>query len=451
MQVREAIAANQSTAAEALELQIAGTVARERICSRLRLLWAERRFLWRLGCVALLTSTLIAFLIPKLYSTQVQLMPPDSKSTNTLALMAGLSGKGDVGGLGAFAGDLLGMKSTGALFIGVLQSRTVRDHIVQRFDLKKVYGVRLEEFARQKLAERTSITEERKSGIISMNVTDRDARRAAAIASAYVEELDGLMAQLSTSSARRERVFLEQRLSSVRQDLDSAAKDFSQFATKNGTIDIGEQGKAMVGAAAALEGQLIAAQSELEGLKQIYTDSNVRVRATQARILELQHQLEKFSGKPEPAYDPNRNSSSEIYPSLRQLPVLGVPYADFFRRLKIQEAVFETLTKEYELAKVEEAKEIPTVKVLDSPEVPERKSSPPRLLIVFLGTVLTLALGMVSVVGKSRWEEVEAQDPAKVLVNEVAHGLKMRLPFASANGNGTSNSAGGATGNTEGA
>jgi uncharacterized protein involved in exopolysaccharide biosynthesis len=441
MQVREAIAANQSPAAEALELQLDGTLARERMCSRLRMLWAERRFLMRIGCVALLVSTVIAFLIPKRYSTQVQIMPPDTQSTNTLALMAGLTGKGEAGGLGALAGDLLGMKSTGALFMGVMQSRTARDQIVQRFDLKKVYGVRLEEAARQKLAENTSMSEDRKSGIISLSVSDHDAKRAAVIASAYVEELDGLIAQLSTSSARRERVFLEERLNSVRQDLDSAAKDFSQFATKNGTIDITEQGKAMVTAAAALEGQLIAAQSELEGLKQIYTDSNVRVRATQARIAELQHQLEKFSGKPQPVYDPNRDSSSEIYPSLRQLPVLGVPYANLFRRLKIEETVYEILTKEYELAKVQEAKEIPTVKVLDSAEVPERNSSPPRLLIVFLGTTFAFALGIVWVVSKSRWEEVEADDPAKVLVNEVAEGLKMRLPFASANGNGTNNAA----------
>ena len=440
MQVREAIEANQSPTAQALELQLDSTLARERMCSRLRILWAERRFLLRIGCVALLVSTVIAFLIPKRYTTQVQIMPPDTQSTNTLALVAGLTGKGDVGGLGTIAGDLLGMKSTGALFMGVLQSRTVRDHIVHRFDLKKVYGERLEEFARQDLAENTSISEDRKSGILTMNVTDRDAKRAVAIATAYVEELDALMAQLSTSSARRERVFLDQRLSSVKQDLDSAAKDFSQFATKNGTIDITEQGKAMVTAAAALEGQLIAAQSELEGLKQIYTDSNVRVRATQARIAELQHQIEKFSGKPAPAYDPSRDSSSETYPALRQLPVLGVPYANLLRRLKIEETVYEILTKEYELAKVQEAKEIPTVKVLDSAEVPERKSSPPRLLIVFLGTIFSFALGIVWVLSKSRWEEVEAQDPAKVLVNEVAHGLKMRLPFGSGNGNGTNDS-----------
>jgi uncharacterized protein involved in exopolysaccharide biosynthesis len=436
MQAREAMAAtavaDPSLAAEGLELQVADALARERLLSRLRILWAERRFLARLTCVALLLATLVAFLIPVRYSAQVQIMPPDTQSSSTLAMMAGLAGQ--AGGLGAVAGDLLGMKNTGALFMGVLQSRTVQDRIVQRFELKKIYGVRLEQAARLKLAENTGVGEDRKSGIIALNVTDHDPKRAAAIASAYVDELDAMMTQLTTSSARRERVFLEQRLSSVRQELESAEKDFSQFATKNGTIDITEQGKAMVGAAATLEGQLIAAQSELEGLKQIYSDNNVRVRATQARISELRNQLEKFSGKAEPAFDANNAPSTALYPSLRQLPILGVPYADLFRRLKIEEAVYETLTKQYELAKVQEAKEIPTVKVLDSAEVPERRSYPPRLLVIFFGTFFTLVLGVVWVIGKSRWNEIEAHDPGKVFVTEVAHDLKSLSPFGHTNG-----------------
>jgi uncharacterized protein involved in exopolysaccharide biosynthesis len=435
VQAREALAAKvaeRSSTAEAFDFQLETTLARERMFSRLRIVWAKRKFLVRLTCAALLIATAVAFLIPVRYSTQVQIMPPDTQSSSTLAMMAGLAGQ--TGGLGAMAGDLLGMKSTGALFTGILLSRTVQDRLVQRFDLKKVYSVRLEQTARLKLSENTGISEDHKSGIIAVNVTDHDPKRAAAIASAYVEELDTMMAQLSTSSARRERVFLEQRLVAVKQDLESAEKDFSQFASKNGTIDITEQGKAMVGAAATLEGQLIAAQSELEGLKQIYTDNNIRVRATQARITELRNQLEKLSGKAEPAFDPNSSPSTALYPSLRQLPILGVPYADLFRRLKIQEAVYETLTKQYELAKVQEAKEIPSVKVLDSAEVPERKSYPPRMLIMFLGSFFGLMLGIVWVVGRSRWDEIEAHDPGKVFVDEIANELKSLSPFALTNG-----------------
>jgi len=442
MQVRAPVAI-QTSPSETVDLSLTEKVERERLYAKLRLVWGNRRVLVRLAGIALLLSTLTAFLIPPRYSSQVQIMPPSSQSSNSLAsttltMMAGLAGQ--VGGLGAFATDLFGMKSTGALFVGVLQSQTVQKRIVDRFDLKKVYGVRLRETARQKLAESTGVNEDRKSGIIALTVTDRDAKRAAAMASAYVDELDTMMAQLSTSSARRERIFLEQRLTSVKADLEAAEKDFSQFATKNATVDITEQSKAMVGAAATLEGQLIAAQSELEGLKQIYTDNNVRVRATEARIAELRNQLQKFSGKAEPAFNPDTTPSTELYPSLRKLPVLGVPYADLLRRLKIQEAVYETLTKEYELARVQEAKEIPTVKVLDSAEVPERRSYPPRLLVIFVGTFFSVIMGIGWIIGKSRWQEIETHDPGKIFVSEVAHDLRRLSPFGNRNGHNSDQS-----------
>jgi uncharacterized protein involved in exopolysaccharide biosynthesis len=223
-------------------------------------------------------------------------------------------------------------------------------------------------------------------------------------------------------------------LTTVKQDLESAEKNFSQFASKSGAIDITAQGKATVEAAAALEGQLIAAQSELQGLKQIYTNSNIRVRATQARITELHHQLEKLSGTTDTTPKGEQAATETLYPSLRQLPVLGVPYADLYRRLKVEEAVFETLTKEYELAKVQEAKEIPTVKVLDPPEIPERKSYPPRLRIMILGTFLAIGLAIAWVLTKARWQAIAAGDPGKQLAEEIFQGVRARIPWTGSNG-----------------
>jgi len=406
--------------------------SRERLLARLRLLWNERRFLVRCVLIGLLVATLTAFLIPKQFESTAQLMPPESPSTSSLALLAGMSAPG---GLGMLAGDLLGIKSTGALFVGVLRSRTVEDRIVDRFDLKKVYGLSLQMKAREKLAEQTAVAEDRKSGIITITVTDHDPKRAAEIATAYVEELNTLIEQLSTSSARRERVFLEERLSAVQKDLEAAEKDFSQFASSKGAIDITEQGKAMVEAAATLEGQLIAAQSEMEGLKQIYSDNNVRVRSTQARINELHQQLRRLGGKGGSTSENGDNPGADApYPTLRQLPILGVPYADKLRRLKIQEAVFETLTKQNELAKVQEAKEVPSVKELDVPTVPEHKSYPPRLVIMILGMLCASVVGMVWVLGQAMWEETNPQDPGKVLAQEVFHTLAARIPWVSRNG-----------------
>jgi capsule polysaccharide export protein KpsE/RkpR len=376
------------------------------------LLWAERRRLFKFALVGLVIFAALAFLIPARYESTAELMPPDNQNNNTLTLIAGLAGK-ESPGLGAMAGDLLGIKSTGELFIGVLRSRTVQDRIVQQFDLRKVYGLGLGVAARKKLADRTSISEDRKSGIVTVTVTDHSPQRASQIAGAYIDQLDKMMASLDTSSAHRERVFLENHLKSVHEELQTAETQFSQFASKNATLDVPEQAKALVQSAAILQGQLLATESELQGLKQIYSDQNVRVRSLQARVDGLRKQLHGVAGGASADAIADTNPSDQSSMTLSQLPLLGVPYADLFRKLKVEETVFETLTKEYELAKVQEAKEIPTVKVLDAPDVPEKRSFPPRTPLIILGFLLGFVVGAVLIIGQARWNQIDPDDPGK--------------------------------------
>jgi len=346
-----------------------------------------------------------------------------------LTAMASSSG---AGGLAGMAGDLLGLKTSGDLFIGILGSDTIQDDLIHQFQLMKVYRDSKTEDARKDLSEHTGISADRKSGIISITVTDHDPKRAAAMAQAYVSELNVLVAQLSTSSARRERIFLEGRLQKVKADLGSAEQNFSVFASKNTAIDIPEQGKAMVDAAAALQGQLIAAQAELSGLQQIYTDNNVRVRAAQAHVEELQKKLNEIGGT---GTENDLANNRSLYPSIRKLPLLGVTYADLYRQTKIQETVYELLTQQYELAKVQEAKEIPTVKVLDPALVPSKKSFPPRTMIVALGTILGFALAMTWISAKSKWNAVDANDPRKIFALEVFTTAQAQLPHLGRNRN----------------
>ena len=401
----------------------------------MRLLWEHRRLLARVSLCGLLASTLLAFLIPIRFESTTRLMPPDSNQSGGLA-MAAAALSGGVGGMGGIASEMLGLKSTSDIFVGILSSRTVQDKLIQQFDLKKRYGVGRMEDARRDLTAHTGIGVDRKSQIITITVTDHDPKRAAAMGQAYIEELNHLVAELSTSSARRERIFLEERLQAVSNDLESAEKEFSQFSSKNSAIDIKEQGKAMVESAALLQGQLIATESELEGLRQIYSDNNVRVRSVGARINELKHQLEKIGGKGEDSLAPTDLPHDALYPSIRRLPLLGVTYADLYRRTRVQEAVFESLTKEYELAKVQEVKEIPTVKVLDSPNVPDKKSYPPRLLIMFLGTAFAFAMATTWAFGKTTWEQTDSTDPRKLLAQEVFTTVKASLPGFARNGSG---------------
>jgi capsule polysaccharide export protein KpsE/RkpR len=402
--------------------------------AELRLIWSRRRFLLRAAVAGLVFGGLVAFLIPKRYESTVLLMPPDNtQATSGLAMATAMMARAGVNLAGA-ASDLLGLKTSGALFVGMLHSRTVQDRLIERFWLRTVYRVRLWEQARIILADNTQISEDRKSGILTVVVTDENPQRAAAMARAYVEELDRLVAQVSTSAARREREFIEQRLKAVKADQDSAAQEFSEFASKNATLDIKEEGKAMLEAAAALEGNMIAAESELKMLQQIYTDQNVRVRSVRARVTELQRQLDKLGlsaqgGSSSPA-------SNGGLPTIRNLPLLGVTYANLYRRVKIQEAVFEALSQQYEMAKVQEAKEIPSVKVLDAPIVPERKSFPPRLLIAALTSLLALVGACAWTVGGARWAARDPQDPGIRLTEEVIATVRAQAQKISLNGHG---------------
>ena len=383
-----------------------------------RLLWDQRNFLLQWAIRGLVIATIIAVVTPNRYTSTTRLMPPESQGGSGIAMISALMGKTPAAGLGAAASDLLGAKSSGALYMEALRSRTVEDGVVNRFDLRRVYWVRYMEDARRYLEDDTNISEDRKSGVITLMVSDRNRQRSAAIAQAYIEELNRLMNDVSTSSARRERQFIEQRLKTVKQDLHHAAEEFSQFASQNTTLDISSQTKAMVEAGADLQGNLMAAQSELEGLEQIYTSSNVRVRSLRARVNELRHQLNDMAGaNPEAA--PGGRASDMIYPSIRKLPLLGVRWAELYQQAKIQETVYQLLTQEYEMAKIQEAKEVPTVKVMDQAAIPERKSFPPRLVFVTLGAALGCLTGALWVLGVVFWQTIEPDDPAKSFTLEV--------------------------------
>jgi capsule polysaccharide export protein KpsE/RkpR len=355
-------------------------------------------------------------LMPKAFEATAKLMPPESGSGSGAALMAALATRGG-NMLGGLASDFLGAKGNGPVFVEILESRTVADRLIDEFQLSKEYHTTKVEYTRKQLEAHTKVNEDRKSGVITITVTSVQPDRAAAIAQAYVRELDRLVTQLSTSSARRERIFLEQRLKTVKGDLDDAATRFSEFASKNTAIDIPAQGKAMVEAAAVLQGQLIAAEAEASGLEKIYTVNNLRVKALQARIVELREQLQKLGGSTSPAEVRNDNS---LYPSIRKLPLLGVTYADLYRRTRIEETVYELLTQQYELAKVQEAKEIPTVKILDSAVVPTVKSSPHRVALTWCGTILVFCGTAAWMVLRKKWTDIPPTDPGRLLAEEVA-------------------------------
>jgi len=400
---------------------------------KLRVLWDRRALLYRWAMIGLIASTVIAFLIPPRYTTTVHLMPPSQAGQGLASIVGALGKAGELASLGS---DLFGVKTSGDLFVGVLKSEKVENAVINKFDLRKLYGVRRYEDARKKLESRTDVSSDRKSGIITIKVTDTRPDRAAQMGQEYVDQLNQVMISLDTSAAHRERVFLENRLKEVQQDLESAEKDFSQFASKNAALDVKEQGRAMIGAAGELEGELIAAQTELQGLRQIYTNNNVRVRSLEARISEYRRQLQKMGGQSGStnndtsvvpgAGQTGSEQNQDLVPTIRQLPILGVTWSDLYRRTKVEETIFETLTKQYEVARVDEVREIPSIKVLDQAAVPEKKSFPPRLLLMLFGTVLAATLAGFWAVLSARWEQVDSDHPRKVLVQEIVQTMQSK-------------------------
>ena len=406
---------------------------RVRFANRIRTIWRERTFLVRISALGLILGGVVAFLIPGRYTATTRLMPPDIEGSSSAAMAAAMSASRGGGGFGEIAGDLLGLKNTSDVFVAILNSRTVQNHIIEQFDLKQVYRVSRMGDARARLSRFVGVENDRRTQMITISVTDRNPQRAAAMAAAFTDELNRLVSELSTSSARRERLFLEGRLSEVNQDLESAEQAFSRFASKNSAIGITEQSRTMLEVAGTLQGQLIFAQSKLEGLRQIYSDNNVRVRTQRAQVAELQAQLAKVGGKDQGTTPGPDTQAADLYPSIRKLPLLGLTYADLYRRTKVQEAVYQILTEEYELAKVREAREIPTIKILDAAEVPEKRDFPSRRLIAASSTGLAFLSGIVVLLATKSWHERDPDDLSKAVAYEIWVDLKQKRFLNSVN------------------
>jgi uncharacterized protein involved in exopolysaccharide biosynthesis len=400
----------------------------------LTLLWRERRFLCGVAWKTFLAAAIVSLLLPKHYQAATKIVPGETQST--AGLLSKLAGAGGASGsaLGIDSASILGLKTPSALYIEIMKSRTVQDQLIQAFDLQTHYFMGAARFpnlrgklyaTRKKLQAFTTFDEDRKSGLITVTCTDYDPQLAARICNAYVAEMNRLSAELNTSDAHRERVFLEDRLQAAKQDLDRASLALGRFSSKNTVMDPQSQSRSMMDAAARVQGELIVAETDLKGFQQIYSEDNIKVRTARARIGELQAQLKKLLGAQGLNADPGPANSS--YPSMRALPLLGYQYSDLYRQAKIQENVYEFLTQQYEIAKIQEAKELPTVRVLDLAVVPERKSGPSRILVVVLSVAGALALACWWVIRRDLWNELPADDPRRALAAEVYRDLKITV------------------------
>jgi capsule polysaccharide export protein KpsE/RkpR len=413
-----------ATQVEALPIAAEAPSAGPYWLTNARVLWNHRGLLLRVAGLALVINFGLVLLIPLQYESTARIMPPE-RSGSEATMFAALAGRA-LGGdtLGGLAASLLGVRNSGALFVDLLRSGSVTGHIIDRFQLVKVYRTDYRVDAGKKLARRTAVVQDKKSGVISITVTDTDPVRARDMAQAYLDELNVLVNRTSNSSAHQERLFIEHRLDAVKRDLERAQLAMSDFSSTHATIDIREQTKTMVDAAAKLEAELVVTQGELTSLRQFYGNDNVRVKSAEARLANLKREMGKLGGTSAqlPAEgDSSSGASSDpaSYPPLRQLPRLAVPYANLYRTVRVQENVFEMLTQQYEVARIQEAKDIPVVSIIDAPGIPEKKSFPRRKLLTLILTAIILGITAAWLIFLHHWNSLDPHDARRVFARDV--------------------------------
>jgi len=352
-----------------------------------------------IGCIVggvFALSIIISLLLPKTYVAKTSVLPPQETNVGVASLL-GIADN-QIGGLAA---SLVGQQPPAALYVGILKSRSVADTLNEKFNLKNLYGADYMEDVYLELEERSTIELSKKDQLVVVSVRDRDPQRAADMANAYVETLDQINRRLIITEGKRKRLFLEDRLKEVRVDLEKAEMELKAFQEKHHLVSIEEQAKAAIEGAAEIKGQIIAAQTELEVLKQFGTERQREAVMLNARIRELQNQL-AFIEKGKKSGDDTAdsyatNQLSNFYLSFEDLPRLGLQLMRLTREAKLQEKLYELITAQYEIARIEEAKDMDTVQVLDRAVPPEKKYSPKRTRIVLVSTFLAFIGSILAV------------------------------------------------------
>ena len=333
---------------------------------------------------AALLAFIVALLLPKMYTATTTVLPPKQNQSAAITMLGQL---GAIAGLGSAD---LGLQNPDDLFVAMLQSRTIEDRLIDRFDLRRVYWVKQYQAARKKLAERSNIVAE-KEGLISISVTDRDPKRAADLANAYVDLLHELNGNLAITEAGQRRVFYQQQLDAEREALTQAEVALKQVQEKSGLIQPDAQGKAIVEAVADMRAQVAIHEVQLQSMRAYATASNPDVIRAQQELAGLRAQLAKLERST------GELGNGNLQVPTRQLPEVELEYLRRLRDVKYHEALYDFLTKQLEASRIDEAKDAILVQVVDKAVLPERKSAPRRTLIVLVTAAVAFLLACLGV------------------------------------------------------
>jgi uncharacterized protein involved in exopolysaccharide biosynthesis len=333
---------------------------------------------------AALLSLVVVFLLPQYYTAEAKLLPPQQSQSMASAMMGQLSQLAPL--LQAAGGKDLGIRNPNDMYVAMLKSRTVADALIDRFSLMSVYHKKLREEARRRLEDLTQVVAG-KDSIISVSVDDRSPGRAAEMANAYIDELEKLTRTLAVTDAGKRRIFFEREVKAANDELATAESQLKQTEEKTGIIQLDSQAKVMLEAYADLRGQVAAKQVEIQAMRSFATPENPDLIRAQQELAALQTQLSRF--------ERGQGNRSPTDLALEKVPGAGLEYIRKFREVKYRETLFELLAKQYEAARIDEARDASVIQVMDKAVTPEKRSWPKRGLFVLVVTLVALLVGIL--------------------------------------------------------
>jgi tyrosine-protein kinase Etk/Wzc len=327
-------------------------------------------------------ALIVTLLIPKRYTATITVLPPQQGSSSLSAAL--LSQAGNLGALGALAGGSLGLKNPADMTVALLKSRSVEDAMIQRFDLMKLYRDKRLSDARKSLENHTSIESNIKDGLIRIEIEDRDPKRASDMANAYVDEYQKFSQHLAIGEAGQRRLFFEHQLVGAKNDLAGAEEALKASQQKSGMIQLDSQAKALIESVAALRAEITAKEVEISSLSLSETSNNPDIRMAREQLAALQSQLRRIGGT-------QSGEDSDLIVPRGKIPEAGMDYIRKLRDVKYNEMIFEILAKQFEVAKIDEAREGAIMQVVD-PAVPPDKKSFPKISLIVPAVILVWVL-----------------------------------------------------------
>lgn len=361
----------------------------------------RKRIILAVTAIFAITAIVVSLLLPKRYTASVVLLPPQQNSSIGTALAGQL---GSLGGVAALTGGSLGLKSPNDMIVGMLKSRTVEDAMVQNFGLMHEYHARYPSDARRILESHVKVDGNQKDGLIHISVEDGDPNRAAVLANGYVDQFRKLSEHLAITEAGQRRLFFEQQLGQAKDNLANAEEALKQTEQTTGLIQLDSQARALIEAAASLRAQIAAKEVQIQAMQTYATDENAQYLEAQRELDGLRAQLAKLGGSGD-------NGETNLVVSKGKVPEAGLEYVRKLRDVKYYETIFDILARQFELAKLDEAKQGALIQVVDSAIPPDRRSSPKRALIVILATIAGFFMGLLTALLQASLQHLKS-DPA---------------------------------------